>query len=100
LYGTGLGNELEGLAVAAAEWGAPTINNPINNLYDVVVDGSANLAVKNYQPSGAMVHPTSWFDLITTTPENGGGHYIVPDLIRQGLAPAQLAGVPIIRNTA
>ena len=98
LYGTGLNNQLEGLTVAATAWGAATINNPINNLYDVAVDGSANLAKKNYMPSGIMVHPTSWFDLITT--KDSDGQYIVPDLIRQGLAPAQLAGVPVVRNTA
>ena len=98
LYGTGLNNQLEGLTVAATAWGAATISNPINNLYDVAVDGSANLAKKNYMPSGIMVHPTSWFDLITT--KDSKGQYIVPDLIRQGLAPAQLAGVPVIRNTA
>lgn len=98
LYGTGLNNQVEGLTVAATAWGAATISNPINNLYDVAVDGSANLAKKNYMPSGIMVHPTSWFDLITT--KDSDGQYIVPDLIRQGLAPAQLAGVPVIRNTA
>lgn len=98
LYGTGLNNQLEGLTVAATAWGAATINNPIDNLYDVAVDGSANLAKKNYMPSGMMVHPTDWFNLITEKDEDG--QYIVPDLIRQGLAPAQLAGVPVIRNTA
>ena len=98
LYGTGQNNQLEGLTVSATDWGAATINNPINNLYDVAVDGSANLAKKNYMPSGIMVHPTSWYDLITEKDDDG--QYIVPDLIRQGLAPAQLAGVPVIRNTA
>jgi len=98
LYGTGQNNQLEGLTVAATEWGAATIGNPIENLYDVVVDGSANLAKKHYQPSGAMIHPTSWFDLITE--KDTDGQYIVPDLIRQGLAPPQLAGIPIVRNTA
>lgn len=98
LYGTGLNNQLEGLTVAATAWGAATINNPINNLYDVAVDGAANLAKKEYMPSGIMVHPTSWYDLITE--KDTDGQYIVPDLIRQGLAPAQLAGIPVIRNTA
>lgn len=98
LYGTGLNNQLEGLTVAATAWGAATINNPINNLYDVAVDGAANLAKKEYMPSGIMVHPTSWYELITE--KDTGGQYIVPDLIRQGLAPAQLAGIPVIRNTA
>lgn len=98
LYGTGLNNQLEGLTVAATAWGAATINNPINNLYDIVVDGAANLAKKEYMPSGIMVHPTSWYDLITE--KDTDGQYIVPDLIRQGLAPAQLAGIPVIRNTA
>ena len=98
LYGTGLNNQLEGLTVAATAWGAATINNPLNNLYDVAVDGAANLAKKNYAASGIMVHPTSWYDLITTKDQEG--QYIVPDLIRQGLAPAQLAGVPVIKNTA
>lgn len=98
LYGTGSNNQLEGLTVAATDWGAATISNPINNLYDVAVDGQANLAKKNYMASGIMVHPTSWFDLITE--KDNDGQYIVPDLIRQGLAPAQLAGVPVIRNTA
>lgn len=98
LYGTGQNNQLEGLTVAATAWGAATINSPLNNLYDVTVDGAANLAKKNYAASGIMVHPTSWFDLITTKDQDG--QYIVPDLIRQGLAPAQLAGVPVIKNTA
>lgn len=100
LYGTGLNNQVEGLTVAATAWGVATIGNPINNLYDVAVDGSANLAKKNYMPSGIMVHPTSWYDLITTKADGGNGQYIVPDLIRQGLAPAQLAGVPVVKNTA
>ena len=98
LYGTGLNNQLEGLTVSATAWGAKTIGNPINNLYDVVVDGAANLAKKEYQASGIMVHPTSWYDLITE--KDNEGQYIVPDLIRQGLAPAQLAGIPVIKSTA
>lgn len=98
LYGTGSNGQLEGLTVSATSWGSKTIGNAIGNLYDVAVDGSANLAKKNYAPSGMMVHPTSWYDLITEKDNNN--QYIVPDLIRQGLAPPQLAGVPVIRNTA
>ena len=98
LYGTGSNGQLEGLTVSATAWGAKTIGNAINNLYDLVVDGSANLAKKHFAASGVMVHPTSWYDLITEKDTNG--QYVVPDLIRQGLAPPQLAGVPVIRNTA
>jgi HK97 family phage major capsid protein len=97
LYGTGAGNQIKGLTEEAASW-SKQIDNPVNNLYDAFVDGAAQLANRNYMPSAGMVHPTDWYNLITE--KDSDGQYIVPDLIRQGLAPAQLAGIPVIKNTA
>jgi len=97
LYGTGASGQLEGLTVAAADFSS-VLDGPITNLYDVALDAQAQLAARNYMASGIMLNPVDWFNLLTQ--KGSSGHYIVSDLIRQGLAPAQLNGVPVNLNTA
>src|SRR5690554_189495 len=97
LYGTGAGNQLRGLTLEAAAF-SKVLTAPLTNLYDVGIDAQAQLAARNYQASAVLLHPTDWYELLIA--KGDGGHYLVPDLIRQGLAPAQLNGVPVIQNTA
>jgi HK97 family phage major capsid protein len=97
LYGTGAGNQIRGLALEAAAF-SKKLTQPLDNLYDVAIDAQAQLAARHYIPSAIMLNPVDWLDLLITKASDG--HYVINDLIRQGLAPAQLNSVPVIQNTA
>lgn len=97
LYGTGSGNQIKGLTLDAASFDGK-LTEPRKNEFDVIMDARAQLADRHYMPEGVMVHPVDWMNLLIR--KGTDGQYIVPDIVRNGLAPAQIAGVPVIQNTA
>lgn len=98
LYGTGSNGQLEGLTVAASDYSRVLSNSTASNEYDVLLDAIAQLAGREFVASGIMMNPVDWYNLLRA--KDTGGNYILPDAVRFGVSPAQVDGVPIIRNTA
>lgn len=99
LYGTGTGNQLEGLTVSATDYALDNYTGDSNaQEYDILLQGVKQLLDNNYQASAALISIKRYFDMIQR--KNANGDYIMPEAVIFGAQRPMVQGVPIIATNA
>src|SRR5699024_917535 len=96
LYGSGTGNDLQGITGVANAYVDDT-GNPEENMYDVLIEALSQLRSNEYMADAILVNPSDYYDMLRWK-TSGSGEYDAPVLFVSQNGVARLAGVPIIAN--
>jgi len=93
LYGTGTGQELEGMMEVAAAYSPPVVFSDAN-LIDTLRLGMLQARLALYPVTGFVLHPSDWARIELT--KDGQGRYIIGE--PRGGAGATLWGKPVVES--
>lgn len=97
LYGTGTGNEIEGLTTAASAYADVLADSDVNR-FDVLSAAVQQVRQDEFVATGILVNPSDWFAMARG--KGSDGHYLFPDQVRFGGQPPRVMGVPVLQSTA
>ncbi len=96
LYGAGIGYEITGLTVGAADYSGNLADSNISRI-DVLVDACRQVRTKEYRATAILIHPTDATLIKLTKDDNG--NYIHPWIFMPS-GQITLDGIPVIVSTA
>jgi HK97 family phage major capsid protein len=92
LYGSGIGQNLNGFATDGSAWTTVKFGTLINR-FDVLAAAVVQTTKNEYAPNAIMINPSDYLSLVSTK-ENAGA-YILPSYVTMSAGQMFIMGVPV-----
>ena len=92
LYGSGIGQNLNGFATDGSAWTTVKFGTLINR-FDVLAAAVVQTTKNEYSPNAIMINPSDYLQLVSVKESTGG--YIIPSYVTMSAGQMFIMGVPV-----